>query len=163
MPLDVVGPNLSPTPDGIVVGGDALAIINFINSFGAGTIFRPGIAFTGYLDTVDNLGNPVGNNSVDPNDALAVINRINAFGTNNPGPEGEGGGSTGGGSAGGSGGAEGEASADSFFWDLGGFAEAVPETTTAVVTPAAAQDTMDDLIALLAGDTAEELTKRKKL
>jgi Dockerin type I domain len=71
-PLDVVGSG-TVTPDGQVVAGDALAIINYINAFGAGTV-PAGAAVGqpyGFLDTSDD-------NNVAPNDALDVINAINA-------------------------------------------------------------------------------------
>jgi hypothetical protein len=69
-------------PDGMVVAGDALAIINYINAYGAGAV--PAGAGPGpYVDTN-------GDNFVAPNDVLAVIEYINAFGAGLPGPAGEG-------------------------------------------------------------------------
>jgi hypothetical protein len=67
------------SPDGHVVAGDALAIINYINAFTASAV--PAIAGIGkpfgFLDT-DGGENGTGDNFVAPNDALAVINFINA-------------------------------------------------------------------------------------
>ena len=66
-------------PDGHVVAGDALAIINYINAFTAGAV--PANAAIGqpfgFLDT-DGGVNGSGDNFVAPNDALAVINFINS-------------------------------------------------------------------------------------
>ena len=71
---DVTDPSLAGPPDGHIVAGDALAIINFINSFDSRAV--PAVPFTGlfgppYLD-VD------ADNFVAPGDALDVINVINA-------------------------------------------------------------------------------------
>ena len=60
-------------PDGNVDAGDALAIINYINSFSAGDIpddAAIGLPF-GFLDTDRD-------NSVTAGDALSVINAINS-------------------------------------------------------------------------------------
>jgi hypothetical protein len=76
-PLDVTGPD--GQPDGHIVAEDALAIINYINAFGAGAvpanaqIARP----FGFLDTSGGI-NDVGDDFIAPADALAVINAINA-------------------------------------------------------------------------------------
>jgi hypothetical protein len=94
--LDVTG--AGGIPDGQVVPGDALAIINFINSFGSGPVpdgvnrpIPPGFELYGpdWLDTAGGPGTQ-GDNQIVPNDALAVINFINAFGSGKPGPAGEG-------------------------------------------------------------------------
>jgi Dockerin type I domain len=82
--LDVIGPG--GQPDGIVVPGDALEIINYINAFGAGEVPSSAISGPPYYDTS-------GDDHVAPADALAVINFINAFGSGLPGPAGEGEGS----------------------------------------------------------------------
>jgi ELWxxDGT repeat protein len=77
-PLDVRGGD-NVGPDGQVVAGDALAIINWINEFGAGKIpdnSEIGLPF-GFLDTTGGV-NDTGDNFVALNDALAVINAINA-------------------------------------------------------------------------------------
>jgi hypothetical protein len=71
-PFDVRGGN-SIEPDNFVDAGDVLAIINYINSVGAGPVpanAQPGLPF-GFLDT-DN------DNNVAANDALEVINAINS-------------------------------------------------------------------------------------
>ncbi|HMC10688.1 MAG TPA: dockerin type I domain-containing protein, partial [Pirellulaceae bacterium] len=75
--LDVTGP--TGLPDGHVVAGDALEIINFINAFGSKPVPTDGRATGPYCDV-----NADG--SVAPNDALDVINAINA----GQGGEGEG-------------------------------------------------------------------------
>jgi hypothetical protein len=77
-PLDVNGgPNNAP--DGHIAANDALAIINYINGFGAGAVPDNAIIGEpfGFLDTAGGE-NGGGDNSVAPNDALAVINAINA-------------------------------------------------------------------------------------
>src|SRR5262249_17342509 len=70
--LDVNGgPNSQP--DGPVVPGDALAIINYINASGSGAVppnAAAGQPF-GFIDTSDD-------NNISPIDALGVINAINA-------------------------------------------------------------------------------------
>jgi Dockerin type I domain len=136
--------------DGKVAPSDIIAIINYINSFGAAGAAVPN-AHTGafgppYLDVT-------GDNNVVAGDALAVINYVNANGGNTAGPEGE---------SSGSGGAEGEASADSFFADLGSF-QTVPTSTTSVVSSQSPQDSMNDLIALLANDSFTEQAKRRRV
>jgi hypothetical protein len=76
--MDVVGSG-TVTPDRQIVAGDALAIINYINGFGAGPVpanAAPGLPF-GFLDTADSTGVDVADNFIAPNDALAVINAIN--------------------------------------------------------------------------------------
>ena len=74
--LDVTGPDGSP--DGHVVAGDALAIINYINAFGPGAV--PASALIGNRSAFDTSGgvNDVGDDFIAPADALAVINVINA-------------------------------------------------------------------------------------
>jgi hypothetical protein len=84
--LDVTGSG--GQPDGIVAPGDALAIINYINAFGAGSIPVSAAPGAPYLDTTGGAGH--GDNAVVAGDALAVINYINAFGAGLPGPAGEG-------------------------------------------------------------------------
>jgi hypothetical protein len=77
-PLDVVGSE-SLTPDGHIVAGDALAIINYINAFGSGAV-PAGAAIGqpyGFLDTTGGV-NGTGDDFIAPDDALAVINAINA-------------------------------------------------------------------------------------
>jgi hypothetical protein len=69
--LDVTG--AGGLPDGHVVAGDALEIINFINAFDSQPVPTDGRVTGPYLDV-----NADG--SVAPNDALDVINHINAFG-----------------------------------------------------------------------------------
>jgi hypothetical protein len=80
-PLDVVGSG-NITPDDHVVAGDALAIINYINAFGAGAVpvnAAVGEPF-GFLDTTNatNGSTDTGDNFVSPGDALSIINAINA-------------------------------------------------------------------------------------
>jgi hypothetical protein len=78
--LDVRGGN-DIQPDGNVAAGDALAIINYINSFSAGPIPEDaviGLPF-GFLD-VSGGPNGQGDNQVVAGDALSVINAINAEG-----------------------------------------------------------------------------------
>lgn len=84
--LDVTGPG--DVADSRVVAGDALAIINYINAFGAGPIPENAAPGPPYLDTV---GGPdgSGDDQVVAGDVLAVINFINAFGANLSGPDGE--------------------------------------------------------------------------
>jgi hypothetical protein len=75
--LDVTSNN--GLPDGEVAPNDALAIINYINSFDSGAVpagAAVGQPF-GFLDT-EGGENSEGDNFVAPNDALAVINFINA-------------------------------------------------------------------------------------
>jgi Dockerin type I domain/Bacterial Ig domain/Bacterial cadherin-like domain len=67
-------------PDGSVVAGDAIEIINYINAFGSGDIPNGAAAEPPYLDVT-------GDNKIGAIDAVEVINHINAFG---PGGEGEG-------------------------------------------------------------------------
>lgn len=69
LPLDVL-------PDGSIVAGDVLQIVNYINAFGAGPI--PDTAAIGPL-----FYDVIADNQITAGDALAVINQINAFG---PGP-----------------------------------------------------------------------------
>src|SRR4029453_14015376 len=113
--LDVTNP-AGTGPDNQVVAGDALAIINFINAEGARAV-RPTDTYQGKsYDPANGAGSFTQPDAfVSPADALAVINWINSNGPGTPGPDGEGEGS---------GGAEGEASADSFFADLGATAAA---------------------------------------
>jgi hypothetical protein len=73
-PLDVNG-GTNNAPDDHIAAGDALAIINYINSFGPTDVPEDaaiGLPF-GFLD-------PTNDNNVAPADALEVINHINAFG-----------------------------------------------------------------------------------
>jgi hypothetical protein len=87
-PLDVNGgPNNQP--NGRVTAGDALAIINYLNAFGAGPVPANATFGAPFIDTTGGP-NGTGNNFITPNDALAVINHINAFGFDTPGPSGEG-------------------------------------------------------------------------
>jgi hypothetical protein len=85
--LDVTGKN--DQPDGQIVAGDALAIINYINAFGAGKIPDNAAPGAPYLDTTGGPGNH-GDNNVVAGDALDVINYVNAFGSGSSGPAGEG-------------------------------------------------------------------------
>ena len=80
----------SGQPDGAVVAGDALAIINYINAFGAGRVPANAPIGPPYYDTVDSTAAPAGDDFVAPGDALAIINFINAFGPGISGPAGEG-------------------------------------------------------------------------
>jgi hypothetical protein len=118
-------------PDGHVVAGDALAIINYINAFGAGavpanaTIGQP----FGFLDTTGG-DNGAGDNFIAPNDALDVINAINA----------------------GIGG-EGESFAPSVI--------AAASSTNIPRLSAATRDDWPDLLALLAFDTAQQSALRR--
>lgn len=84
--LDVNG-GINNQPDGHVVAGDALAVINYINAFGSGAV--PAHAAIGqpfgFLDTGGGV-NGSGDNFIAPNDVLDVINAINA----GKGGEGEG-------------------------------------------------------------------------
>lgn len=84
--LDVTGPG--DKPDNAVVPGDALAIVNYINAFGAGPVPTSAAAGPPFLDTAGGPGDR-GDNFVSAGDALAIINYINAFGSGLPGPEGE--------------------------------------------------------------------------
>jgi hypothetical protein len=81
--LDVTGPN--GIPDGVVLPGDALAVINYINGFGIGKIPAGAEAGAPYLDTTGGPGGTA-DNRVLPGDALAIINFINGFGIGRPGP-----------------------------------------------------------------------------
>jgi hypothetical protein len=131
---------LDVTGDGVVVAGDALAVINRINGFGSGPVTSAMGFGPDYWDTT-------GDNSIAPNDVVAIINHINAFGSGTPGPEGEGAGF-----------GEGEAPAsDTYFYDLGGFGV---QTTPA---QAPANDAMADLIAMLANDVTETQARRRRL
>ena len=85
--LDVTGKN--DQPDNAVVAGDALAIINYINTHESGAIPSDATPGPPYYDTVNAAGLPVGDNQVVPADALAIINYINGSGAGHPGPEGE--------------------------------------------------------------------------
>jgi hypothetical protein len=76
-------------PDGVVVAGDALTIINYINAFGPGPVPENAPFGPPYLDTVDEFGNPTGDDFVTAGDALAIINYINSFAPGLPGPAGE--------------------------------------------------------------------------
>jgi ELWxxDGT repeat protein len=69
MPLDVTG-------DGQIVPGDALYVINYLNSGGAGP--TDNVAGPPYYDTS-------GDDFVAPNDALLIINYINQFGAKSGG------------------------------------------------------------------------------
>jgi hypothetical protein len=131
---------LDVTGDGVVVAGDALAVINRINGFGSGPVTSAMGFGPDYWDTT-------GDNSIAPNDVVAIINHINAFGSGTTGPEGEGAGF-----------GEGEAPAsDTYFYDLGGFGV---QTTPA---QAPANDAMADLIAMLANDVTETQARRRRL
>jgi hypothetical protein len=70
------------THDGSIAAGDVLAVVNYINAFGAGPIelFRGD----------GNFYDVNGDDHVSSNDALRIINHINAFGSGTPGPDGEG-------------------------------------------------------------------------
>lgn len=143
--LDVSG-------DNVVVAGDALAIINYINAFGGGPV--PASAYTnppgtpfGFIDTTGGPGNS-GDNFVAPADALAVINYINAFGPGLAGPDGE---SSGPSSSGG----EGESAPAA---DLG-LAAVLPTLSR---QPSIDQTSLAELIALLAADTAENSPRRRR-
>jgi hypothetical protein len=76
--------------DGQVTAGDALAIINYVNANGAGTVPAGASLGPPYIDTADSAGNLTGDGFVAAGDALAVINFINAFGSGLSGPGGEG-------------------------------------------------------------------------
>lgn len=71
-PLHNVVQPLDVTDDGAVVAGDVLAIINWINAFGSGSVPIGADGADGYLDVN-------GDNFVSASDALEVINYINAF------------------------------------------------------------------------------------
>jgi hypothetical protein len=62
---------LDVTGDGFIVAADPLAVINYINGFGAGAL-PAGRAYEAPFVDVN------GDNSVSPSDALDVINAINA-------------------------------------------------------------------------------------
>ncbi len=84
-PFDVNG-GLNNTPDDHIVAGDALAIINYLNAFGAGPVSANasvGLPF-GFVDT---SGGPsgAGDNFITAGDALDVINFLNAFGADGEG------------------------------------------------------------------------------
>jgi hypothetical protein len=159
--LDVTNPSNDGTDDQ-VVAGDALAIINYINAFGAGPVPTTppsgyGLYGPPYLDTADANGQPVGDNFVAAVDVLAIINHINAFGSGTSGPPG------GEGEAGeGEGMAAAIASSDSFFQDLGGFGVGGQASTATVEAPSSNADSMADIIALLAADAAEEQNRRRR-
>jgi hypothetical protein len=88
-PLDVTDSAATGTDDK-VSAVDALAIINYINSAGAGRIPAGAPFGPPYLDTSDSAGNLTGDGSVAAGDALVVINFINVFGGGQPAPGGEG-------------------------------------------------------------------------
>lgn len=88
--LDVMGTvsatNPTGKPDGQVVPGDALAIINYINAFGSGPVPSSDPPIFGqfqapYMDTANSALEPIGDNLVTPGDVLAILNYINAFGS----------------------------------------------------------------------------------
>jgi hypothetical protein len=159
--LDVSGgPN--NTPDGHVAPNDALAVINYLNAFGSinsGKVPALGSTLPTSPPTTVSYGGPFGYLDVDgdgfvaPVDALTVINAINA----SQGGEGE----------------DTVASAtatssavpqDSYFADLGAFpdvAAATAPTPALAATPAPVPSHMDDIIALLAADTADQTLKRR--
>jgi len=133
--LDAVGSG-TITPDDQIVAGDALAIINYINSFGAGAI--PANAVIGEpFGFIDTTGGPndTGDNNVAPNDALAIINAINA---------GQGG--------------EGEGSGRNSGWSTSGVKGSGDGGQSA---PTAAGNN-EDLLTLLALDTAQQTARRRR-
>jgi hypothetical protein len=151
--------------DNQVAPGDALAIINYLNTPGNPANIPPGSPFgPPYLDTWNSSANTyTGDNIIAPADALAVINWINQHPSDIIGPDGEGESAA----LAAATGAEGEAS-DSFFFDMGSQAMATTtasSTPQAAATPAAAASAsqqLDDVIAFLASDTAGA-TKKKGL
>ena len=131
-PFDTVGSG-TITPDGQVVPGDALAVINYINAFGPGPVpdgAALGLPF-GFLDTTGGP-NGTGDNNIAPADALEIINAINA---------GQGG--------------EGEANRE-------GEAPAEPLAATAGLSSSASRPAGDELLTLLALDIANHSSRRKK-
>jgi ELWxxDGT repeat protein len=89
--LDVTGMDLAP--DGEVTPADALAIINYINAFGAGPLPAGAAPGAPYIDTASAESGAYqygGDNFISAHDVLAVINWINAFGNGEAGPVGEG-------------------------------------------------------------------------
>jgi len=76
-PFDVSG-GLNGEPDGHIVAGDALEIINYLNAFGAQSVPEEALIGTpfGFLDTGGEGGAP--DNFVTAGDALDVINFLNA-------------------------------------------------------------------------------------
>jgi len=147
---------LDVNDDGHVVAGDALAVINYINSFSTfngGRVPTLGSALPTTPPQTVSYGGPFGyldvngDGSVSPIDALTIINVINA----NQGGEGEAAAAT-------------AVPEDTYFADLGAF----PETPTATMAtpamasvPAAVNSSMDDIIALLAADSADQQLKRR--
>jgi len=140
---DTTGSSL-PQPDGFIVAGDVLGVINYINAHGSGPV-NNAVAAPPYVD-VD------ADDQVTATDAIIIINWINAH----PGQQ------------------EGEATAadtsatatDSYFADLGAFPDvtgAAPAPVATTSTATATSDGMNDLIALLAADTVTEQIKRRKL
>jgi hypothetical protein len=75
-PLDASG-------DGMIIAGDALDLINFLNAFGAQPVPDGDSAQGSYYDCN-------GDGFVTAADALDVINHLNAFGPDTPAPAGEG-------------------------------------------------------------------------
>jgi hypothetical protein len=71
---------LDVTDDGAVAPDDALAVINYINAFGAGEVDECAPPSFGLIDTANADGETIGDGFVSAADALAVINYINAFG-----------------------------------------------------------------------------------
>ena len=125
--LDVASPSLG-APDNVIDPGDALAVINFINSFGSHELD---------VSHANDVGPPYvdvnADNYVAPDDALTIINYINSFhsGSTLEDPNFE---------------SEGEAIWDQFFANVDNVADAA-STPVPVV-----HSVMDDLIALLALD-----------
>jgi hypothetical protein len=131
--LDVTG-STTAQPDGFIVAGDVLAVINYINSKGSGTV-PPNARFGPPYPDVN------GDNEVVAGDALAIINYINAGNSS-----------------------EGEAAAtspDVFFTN---FADTDASAAAVLdMSPSVSRDTLTDVMALLAMDSIATQSKRRRI
>jgi hypothetical protein len=137
--LDVTGSTTSQ-PDGFIVAGDVLGVINYINAQGSGPVPASAPFGPPYPDTN-------GDNQVAADDVIAIINYLNA---GNPSEaEGEAAQSL-----------SGEFFSDFYFTDLAeGEATSVSQAVPAVSPPSS----LSDLMALLATDAATAQSKRRRL
>jgi hypothetical protein len=144
---------LDANDDNHVASNDIVAIVNYINGFSNfqnGKVPNIGqtIPNSGNPNLIAGYGTPYGyldvnaDGFVASNDALAIINAIN------------------GGTAGGEGEAQAAVPNDSYFADLGSFDQA-PNSIPANSNPPPA-DALNDLIALLASDSASEQARRRR-
>ncbi len=131
--LDVTG-STTAAPDGSIVAGDVLAVINYINSKGSGAVPHNTPFGPPYPDVN-------GDNQVVAGDVIAVINYINARSSS-----------------------EAEAAAalpDLFFANLAGTDE--PAETELNLPTALSRGTLADVMAILAMDAVATQSKRRRL